>query len=120
MNSTHIFYKYYILKTTHQKRQIIKDIADKQHGVDGGPAAGLVDLESTLLEAGPTVGRAAGAGAAGGFPVLLVQLALVSTGRRVLGACLRQVGHALEQLGFGPRPAGASEQGSQQAVDKGF
>lgn len=85
---------------------MLKDVADEEDAVDSGPAAGLVHLHSLLPEAGPAVGRAAGARSARGIPVLRMTL---ERPRRVLRARFGQIRDGLEQLG-GSRTAQALEE----------
>lgn len=114
---------------------MIEPVADEEYGVYGGPACRLVDdvhvsgvsvPAVTLAEPSPPAVGWAGAGARrparGLVRVLLLLLLLVLIAPEVmvltverprgwvLRARLRQVGHALQELGFGGGPAGVPEQ----------
>lgn len=75
---------------------MLEDVADEEDAVNGGPAAGLVHLHPLLPQARPAVGRAAGARAVGGIPV--VRMA-VERARRVLRARFGQIRDRFQQLG---------------------
>lgn len=93
---------------------MLEDIADEEDAVDGGPAAGFVHLHSLLPQARSTVGRTAGARAAGRVPVVRVT---VERARGVLRARLGQIRDRFQQLG-GRGAARVPEERDQHAEER--
>lgn len=75
---------------------MLEDVADEEDAVDGGPAASLVHLHPLLPQAGPAVGRSAGARSARWIPML--RMTLERPGG-VLRARLGEIRDRLEELG---------------------